>query len=129
METELRSRLLADGTISGLVGTRIDWGVRPQGKPLPAITLTLANDTRDQAMAGIQNTQGPLVQIDCWAEKYADTVTLREAVIALIATAATVSGVRFLAAQNINTHDLPEKTDTGIVHHSMIRANIWHTIP
>jgi hypothetical protein len=38
MQTALRTRLLADATISGIVGTRIDWGLRPQAKALPAIT-------------------------------------------------------------------------------------------
>jgi hypothetical protein len=127
MQTELRARLLADSTISGLVGTRVDWGVRPQGKPLPAITLILASDTRDQTMAGVQATQGPLIQIDCWAETYAATVTLREAVVALISTPATQGSSKFLGAANINAIDLPEKVDTGIVHRSVIRANIWHT--
>lgn len=127
MQTQLRARLLADGTIAGLVSTRVDWGVRPQAAGLPAITLTLVNDNRDQTMAGVQTTQGPLVQVDCWAETYSGMLTLREAVITLLATPATQSGTRFLGSQNINTQDLPEKTDTGIVHRAMIRANVWHT--
>jgi hypothetical protein len=32
MQTDLRARLLANGTIAGLVSTRVDWGIRPQGK-------------------------------------------------------------------------------------------------
>jgi len=127
MQTELRARLLANATISALVGTRVDWGVRPQGKPLPAITLTLVNDNRDQTMAGLQVTQGPLVQVDCWALTYAETVTLREAVVTLLATAATQGSCKFLGAQSINTLDLPESTDAGFVHRAVIRANVWHT--
>lgn len=127
MQTQLRTRLLNDATISALVGTRVDWGVRPQAKALPSITLILANDGRDQRLSGLQVTQGPLVQIDCWADTYADAAAMREAVVTLISTAAVQSGTRFLGAGNINTQDLPEKTDTGIVHRAMIRANIWHT--
>lgn len=127
MQTDLRARLLANGTIAALVSTRVDWGVRPQGKPLPAITLTMVNDTRDQRMDGLETTQGPLVQIDCWADTYLTASALREAVVTLLATPATQSGTRFLGAQNINTQDLPEKTDTGMVHRAMIRANVWHT--
>ena len=127
METQLRARLKADATISGFVGTRVDWGVRPQGKPLPAITLTMAVDGRDQTLSGVQATQGPLVQVDCWGATYADAAALREAVVSLLAAPAVQSGVRFLGAQNISTTDLPEKTDTGMVFRSMVRANIWHT--
>ena len=129
MQMQLRTRLLNDATISGLVSTRVDWGVRPQGKPLPAITLTMADDAREQTMGGLQVTQDPLVQIDCWGATYGDAAALRDAVITLLTTDATQSGVKFLKAQNINTQDLPEKTDTGIVFRSMIRANVWHTIP
>lgn len=127
MQAELRARLLADSTISGLAGTRVDWNVRPQGKPLPAITLALVNDRRDQTMSGLQATQGPLVQFDCWAEKYADVVSLREAVVSLLATAAVQSGVRFLGAQDIGVQDLAENTENGLVHRSIIRATVWHT--
>ena len=127
MQTQLRTRLLNDATIAGLVSSRVDWGVRPQGKPLPAITLALVNDARDQHLGGVQTTQGPLVQVDCWASTYADMANLREAVITLLATPATQSGTRFLGAQNINSVDLPESTDVGMVHRAMIRANVWHT--
>jgi hypothetical protein len=127
MQTELRDRLKANATIAGLVGTRVDWGVRPQGKPLPAITLTLVSDVRDQTMAGLQVTQGPLIQVDCWALTYAETVTLREAVISLLATPATQASCKFLGAQNISSQDLPEDTDVGLVQRAIIRANIWHT--
>lgn len=128
MQTDLRALLLANATVSANCGSRVDWGVRPQGKPLPAITLLLVSDTRDQTLGGVQTTQGPLVQVDCWAETYSAMVTLREAVITLLATPVVQSGTRFLGAQNINTQDLSEKTDTGMVFRAMIRATVWHTI-
>lgn len=127
MQTDLRALLKGDTTISGLVSTRVDWGVRPQGKPLPAITLTRVVGSHDQTMSGVEITQGPLIQIDCWAETYADMAALRDAVIALIATPVVQGSTRFLGAQNIIDHDLPEDTDNGLVQRSMIRANIWHT--
>lgn len=127
MQSDLRTVLKNDATISALVSTRVDWGVRPQGKPLPAITLTLVNDNREQMMAGLQTTQGPLVQIDCWAETYSDMATLRERVITLIATPVVQGSTRFLGAQDINAVDLPESTDNGIIHRAAIRANVWHT--
>jgi len=134
MQTQLRTLLLNDATISGLVSTRVDWGVRPQGRALPAITLILVSDGRDQRLDGLQTTQGPLVQIDCWADGSSDPVgayatisTLREAVVSLLATPVVQSGTRFLGAQNIYTQDLPEKTDVGFVQRAMIRANVWHT--
>ena len=132
MQMQLRTRLKNDATISGLVGTRVDWDIRPQGKSLPAITLGEIDDPRDQHMDGLQTTRGTLVQVDCWAEKAADAVTLRDAVVSLLATSATQDGVKFLRAQDINTGTpanlAAERTDVGVVHRRVVRATVWHTI-
>ena len=127
MQTQLRARFLADSTISTNCGTRVDWSERPQGKPLPAITLEIVLGQRDQTMDGLQATQGPDIQIDCWAETRAMAVTLREAAIALIAATATQGGVRFRGASDIRHSGMVEKTDSGVIHREMIRATLWHT--
>jgi hypothetical protein len=127
MQTALRDRLLADATITALVGTRVDWDVRPQGKALPAITIS-KTELHDQHMGGPQVTRNPIVQIDCWASKPADAHTLSAAVISELQPAATVSGVRFLGAFLTETSSV-EDTDNGIVHRVMVRGNIVHTIP
>ncbi len=41
MEEEFRALMLATGAITALVGTRIEWGARAQGAPLPSIVLNL----------------------------------------------------------------------------------------
>lgn len=127
MQTQLRSRLLDDGTISGQ-GTRVDWNVRPQGKPLPAITLSLISDRRDQHMGGLQRTRGSWTQIDVWADDAETLATIREALVSLLATGAVEDGITFLPAQDIEVRESVEKTDTGIVHRSMIQATVWHTV-
>lgn len=127
MQQALRTRLLNDSTIGGLVGTRVDWNIRPQGKPLPAITLERVVGDHAQTMSGLQVTQGPLIQVDCWASKYTDAAALRDAVIEILTTPAVQSGVRFLGAGNVMDADSSESTDGGIVHRTMIRANVWHT--
>lgn len=127
MQQALRTRLLNDGTIGGLVGTRVDWNIRPQGKPLPAITLERVVGDHAQTMSGLQVTQGPLIQVDCWASKYTDAAALRDAVIEILTTPAVQSGIRFLGAGNVMDADSSESTDGGIVHRTMIRANVWHT--
>lgn len=128
MQTQLRSRLLADSTISTNCLTRVDWNVRPQGKPLPAITLFLPNDVRDQHMGGLQTTRGPEVQVDVWAETASMAATLREAVITLLATGAVQDGVTFFAAQDIRASNMVEQVGDKIIHREMIRAAVWHTV-
>jgi hypothetical protein len=127
MQTALRDRLLADATITALVGTRVDWDVRPQGKPLPAITLGMV-DNRDQKMDGPQVTRSTVIQADCWALKSIEAHTLAEAVIAELQPALTVGSVRFLGAFLTATSS-SEDTDNGLVYRVMVRGSIVHTIP
>ena len=122
MKTALRSRLLADATISGLVGTRIDWGLRPQGKPLPAITLTLLPTPRDYHMGGAQHTQHYLVQIDCWAASYASAEAVRQAVIAEMEPASGSFQGSFVQRD----HDMPERTETGEIHRASLDFKVTY---
>jgi hypothetical protein len=128
MQTALRTRLLNDGTIAGLVGTRVDWDARPQAKALPAVTLSLPYDMRDQHMGGSQVTRMSTFQIDCWAEKAITAHTLGEAVVTAIQPAATVGGVRFLGAFP-EVASSTETTEAGLVYRVMVRGQIAHTIP
>lgn len=122
MQAALRSRLLADATISGLVGQRVDWGLRPQAKSLPAITLTLVPTPRAYHMGGAQNTQFYLVQIDAWAEKYATAHQLRQAIIAELEQA---SG-EFLFSFLERDEDKPELTDTGPINRASMDFRVTH---
>lgn len=122
MKTALRSRLLADGTIAGLVGTRVDWGLRPQGKPLPAISLTMIPTPRDYTMEAAQVTQIYRVQVDCWAATYASADAVRQAVIAELEPA---SG-SFLGAFVQRDQDMPERTDAGEIHRASLDFKIIH---
>lgn len=125
MQQALRTRLMDDATISGLVGTRVDWDVRPQGKALPAITLSMV-DVRDQHMGGPQATRRTIIQADCWASKASDAHTLAEAVIDELQPAANVDDTRFLGAF-LSATSMSEDTDNGLVHRVMVRGDIWHT--
>jgi hypothetical protein len=122
VKAALRARLLADGTISGLVGTRIDWGLRPQGMPLPAITLTLIPTPRDYHMGGAQRTQHYLVQIDCWASSYASADAVRQAVIAELEPASGSFQGSFVQRD----HDMPERIETSEIHRASLDFKITY---
>lgn len=125
MKAALRSRLLADATIAGLVGTRIDWGLRPQGKPLPAITLTLIPTPRDYHMGGAQRTQFYRVQIDCWAATYLSADAVRHAVIAELEPA---SG-DFLGSFVIRDQDMPERVENAEIHRASLDFKVTYVTP
>jgi hypothetical protein len=126
MQTQLRTRLLSASPVSALVGTRINWGARPQGEAYPSLVLTLISDPRPQHFAGLINSRSTMVQIDCYGTTAAQAAALREAVISAIVPAATVGGVIFDRAfidmvRNINSH-----SETGIVYRDIIEARVWH---
>lgn len=126
METALRTRLKNNAGVSALVGTRIDWGVRPQNAALPCIVLTIVADQRPQHMGGLMDSRATRVQIDCYGQTRASAVALREAVIAAILPQATVSGVTFQRAFIDTVRNIDAQTDTGVVFRDMIDAQIWH---
>lgn len=76
----VRTALLADATVAGLVGTRVYPRYLPQGGALPAIALHLISGVPDQASSGPTGPIERRVQVDCWAERYAAAASLAKAV-------------------------------------------------
>lgn len=73
----LRSFLLADATISGLVGgTRIYPGIVPQGITATSIVQNLISEGSDLTMDGRSGLGAARVQVDCWALSQNDAVVL-----------------------------------------------------
>jgi hypothetical protein len=123
METDLRTRIMA---AAPAVGTRVYWGIRPQGSALPAIVMTTVSDERTQHMKGFNTYQAKRVQVDCYATTYAQATDLREAVIAGIVPAAEQGVTRFLRGFVNNSMSRGEDTTNGYVHRQMIDLTIWH---
>lgn len=125
-EGALRDRLKNAAPVAAIVGTRIDWTVRPEGAPLPAIVLQIVSDARSQHMGGFDAYRATRVQVDCYANTRAAVVTLREAVIAALAPGADQGGVSFLRSFVNNVIDRGENTSTAFVHRDLIDITIWH---
>jgi len=115
-EAALRSRLTSAVPVTALVAQRISWVDRPQSAALPAVTLQIIDDARDQHMGGFQTRLFATVQIDIWARNYGEGKTIKEAVIAALAPEVTIGGVKFGAATNIRARDLSERTETQFIH-------------
>lgn len=124
-ETDLRTRLLSDGTIAGIVGTRIYWKIRPQKSDLPAIVLGTAYGARDQSFDGPIDGQGNRIQFDCMAATKSAAVDLRDAVMAEIEVAGSAGDTEFQAGFVNLYRDTAEDTSAGVVHNEMIDATIW----
>lgn len=126
METDLRARLKDDGSVAGLVGTKVDWTVRPQKSALPAITLQMVSEDRSQHMGGFNTNRATRIQVDCWGATRAIVVSVREAAIAALVPAATKGGTKFLRAFVNNIIDRGENADTGFLHRDLIDLTVWH---
>ncbi len=130
-ETALRSRLKDDAGVDALIGKdgaipSIDWTVRRQGAPLPAIVLTTISDPRPQTHDGPDSIRPSRVQADVLGEDRASVVALREAVIAALLPAGTFSAVQFDRAQVDAVRDLGRQDETRFVHRDSIDFIIWH---
>lgn len=80
MEQHLRSLLLARTEVSALVGERVDWGLRPQGDPAPAICLTVIFDGPvDHSLDG-PGISRARIQVDSFARSYGEAKAIGSAV-------------------------------------------------
>lgn len=130
-ETALRGRLIGDATVGALVGKEgaipsIDWTVRRQGAPFPAIVLSLVSDPRPQTHDGPDSIRDSRVQVDVVADDRAGVVALREAVIAALLPAGTFFGVQFDRAFVDGVRDRGSQDETRFVHRDSIDFIIWH---
>lgn len=124
METALLARLVADASVSALIGSRAAWGTRIDAAVLPAIVLTRVTGGRDYHHAGADDLATPVVQIDCLAETYAGAVALANAVIAAVEPAGAPFGQSFLRSHQDMTP--PTKVDGGQrVYRRMLQFDIF----
>jgi hypothetical protein len=92
MEEALIAKLLATPGVAGLAGTRVYPGSRPQGSPLPALVFSLIDGMPLYADDGEVGLAQSRVQIDCWADSYADAKTLARSVKAALSGFVGMSG-------------------------------------
>jgi hypothetical protein len=119
-EAALRARLTGASGVTSVVGQRIYWVERPQATALPAITLQIIDDPREQTMGGFQSRLFCTVQADVWALTYAAAKAGKEAVIAALAPKVTANGIKFGDATNIAARDLSERTETQFIYRASI---------
>jgi hypothetical protein len=124
MEAAVRARLLAAPAVTAIVGTRVYWEDRPQNSALPAITLSLPVDIRDQHLGGFQSVRDVTLQVDCWCRSYAEKKGLKEAVIATLFPAQISNGVRFQWATSIDVTPLNERVETQMIFRDAIRMTL-----
>ncbi len=126
MQSGVRARLLANSTVVGLVGTRIDWGQRPQGAPYPSIVLQTISDPRPAHLKDYEEARSTLVQMDVYATTYAAALSIARAAIAVLKVPTTISGKVFGPAFVDGQRDTVEPSGTTNIHRQSVDFNIWH---
>lgn len=112
----LRARLLADGPLAALVGTRVYWIERPQTGPLPAVTLLTISDGHEQTLKELQGYQASRVQIDVWAANQPSAYAVAGAVIDAALPADTGNGQIFSRAMvDLPPRDMAERIGSTTV--------------
>lgn len=132
LEIAIRARLKASAALVALVGTRMDWGLRP-GPNLPAITLTRIPGPTDVHFKGDQGLQETRVQVDVWAPDYITASRVGHLVKAALEPAGEVakiapnmdSGVRFERSFADQPDPAIEDTPAGPVHRVRLDVRTW----
>lgn len=121
MKEQLRTLLRADPRASEAAG-RIDWGVRVQGAPIPAVTLLRVGAPIDVSA----NLRQSRIQIDVWANDYAQSDRIAKAINSILSGfRGVIDGVDFTGAFLDEERDLPEADTTGVMHRVMLDYRVW----
>lgn len=112
IEEVLRTLLLSDSTVSGLVGTRVFPVQLPLDCPLPAISLHKISNPNNNLL----DVASPRFQFSCWAEDYLEVQQLKNAVIsALNRYKGVASGIHIKQIVYLDASDAHEDI-TDIYH-------------
>ena len=109
--------------------TRAYWGVAPQGKSRPYIRMNTISDPRPQHLTGYDGARVTAIQVDVFADSYAEARSLSEAIIAAVAQPATVAGVKFGRTKAEGPRDLGEDVDgIGYIHRLSLDLLAEHSL-
>ena len=114
IESALRTFLLDDATVAGLVGTRIYPQILPQNPTYPALSFQRVSAVRLRALDGVVGVAQARFQIDCWALTYAQCRALASAVrVRLDGYRGDMDGIHVGATTLENDQDIYEDDVTG----------------
>lgn len=121
----LRTYILADATVAGLVGTRMDPVILQQNSPMPALTYQYISGASVISNDGPTGLENPTFQIDCWGSTYSQMDALFEAVRKRINGASgTFSGVDVQGIFLVRKRDLYD--NEAKLHRRTADYEIWN---
>lgn len=127
MEEALTARLLASTPLTSIVATRMNWGRRVQGEPLPALTMMNVSPGRTYTYKGAAGLAGPRVQFDGYALDFLTAKAIGRALITTLEAPLTIEGITFSGAF-LDAERGPDTEDLGggaQVHRISMDFFIW----
>lgn len=126
MEQGLVAFLKSISALTALVGDRIHPVKLPQAGAFPAVVYTVISGVRNYNQDGQTDLVPYLVQIDCFADRYADCVAMRDAIagaggsVNLNYGSPSVCISGFFLNQERDTYEAPlDKSDSGLFRKSL----------
>lgn len=131
--TDLVAYLLAQSSITTLVGTRI-WGGqrREQGSALPAITVHVISAGQEVNLTARGGTAFPRIQIDVWGATYATADAVKEAIRLKLQGfsgtmgSSTVTTVLYEGSLDLFEKPVDGSDASGSVEHMALNYRIRH---
>lgn len=111
MRADLRTRLKANTTIAGIVGTAVDWNRRTG---LPGLVLYNVTPGRTYTHSGATDLQGTRVQFDCVSKSLPQADQLYKAVLAEMEQSKTVGATKFSMSFLDSERDMPTVDIGGV---------------
>lgn len=137
MDEALRDLLLGTAAITDIVARRVDWGVRPQGDALPALTLARISGVTQMNMDAPSGWNADRIQIECWARTYKVAKDLSLVLASpggpsqpkglLVGYRGEHLSVR-LRTFVVNCRSDSDSDAKGPVHRTSVDVVVWHTL-
>lgn len=129
---EIKTLLLADVTVAGLVGTAIYDGVLPRGFTLPAVVYHIVSAPSGYDFAGVSDPSEVKLQFDYYGDTAAQVYAVQCAVKAVLQNLrGTLSGHRVLASFWNFDQDMPYEptiNKVAVGFRSLSQVDIWYMV-
>lgn len=131
MEELLQAYLASNATLTALVSKRVNWLLRPQGSPLPAVALQIAAGPRSYTMSGPADLIPYVVQIDVWAANHKSMKQVSRAVVAALHELKTPPLQAFVDGEDETTErqDGPDASSSTTFFRTRLDTRVWFTPP
>jgi len=130
LETGLYAKLAANGTVAGLIGTRIYPDAAPQAVTYPCIVYQRIGADRAHHITGASGASGVLVQVVClastWTAARAVAAAVRACLDAQRGMWGAVDVISCYIQNEMDTLDASPESDARRLYGTQQDYEIWH---